>query len=175
MSRAAKGRRTAAAAMLFVGAFFAVHGAGSFGLGQGRVRTTASQMARVAGPAAGSLEIHRAMAFDVSRPLALLRATSSTTTMSPLRPADCGTASCGTSPDYQDVVQKREPPPPPTITPAGAAVEQTSQGQEAAAPLVESFDGLGVGFEGPQATPAARGFNRNPSDNSLAAGPDNIV
>jgi hypothetical protein len=175
MSRAAKGRRTAAAAMLFAGAFFAVHGAGSFGLGQGRVRTTASQMARVAGPAAGSLEIHRAMAFDVSRPLALLRATSSTTTMSPLRPADCGTASCGTSPDYQDVVQKREPPPPPTITPAGAAVEQTSQGQEAAAPLVESFDGLGVGFEGPQATPAARGFNRNPSDNSLAAGPDNIV
>lgn len=115
------------------------------------------------------------MAFDVSRPLALLRATSSITTTAPLRPADCGSASCGISPDYQDAAQKREPPPPPTITPAGAAVEQTSQGQRPAAPLIESFDGLGVGFEGPQATPAARAFNRNPSDNSLAAGPDDVV
>lgn len=175
MSRAAKRRRTAAAAVLFAGAFLAACGAWSFGVGEAQTRTTTSQVARVAGPTAGSLEIHRAMAFDVSRPLALLRATSPTTTMAPLRPADCGTASCGASPDYQDTAQTREPPPPPTIAPAGAAVEQTSQGQAAAAPLVESFDGLGVGFEGPQSTPAARGFNRNPSDNSLAAGPDNIV
>src|SRR5579872_3048707 len=161
-------RRITAGAMLIAVAFLAACGAWSFGAGEG-------QMARVAGPSAGSLVIHRAMAFDVSRPLALLRATSAIKTTTEIQPADCGTASCGTSPDYQDAAQKREPPPPPTITPAGAAVEQTSQGQGAAAPLVESFDGLGVGFEGPRATPAAREFNRNPSDNSLAAGPDNVV
>ena len=37
--------------------------------------------------------------------------------------------------------------------------------------LVESFDGLGVGFEGPQGTTNVR----NPSDNTLAVGPDHIV
>ena len=40
-----------------------------------------------------------------------------------------------------------------------------------AAVLVASFDGLGVGFEGPQGTPNVR----NPSDNTLAVGPDHIV
>src|SRR5581483_5349681 len=37
--------------------------------------------------------------------------------------------------------------------------------------LIRSFDGLGVGFTGPQGT-AAR---RNPSDNSLAVGPQHVV
>ena len=62
---------------------------------------------------------------------------------------------------------------PPIITaPAGsAAVEQTAQGDRPPAILAESFDGLGVGFEGPQGTAAVR----NPSDNSLAVGPDHIV
>jgi hypothetical protein len=61
----------------------------------------------------------------------------------------------------------------PTIsTPAGsAAVEQTVQGTRPAAALVTSFDGLGVGFEGPQGTSTPR----NPSDNTLAVGPDHIV
>jgi len=67
------------------------------------------------------------------------------------------------------------PPPPaaPVITvPAGAAaVEQTTHGTKPGAALVESFDGLGVGFEGPQGTATVR----NPSDNSLAVGPDHIV
>jgi hypothetical protein len=40
-----------------------------------------------------------------------------------------------------------------------------------AAPLVESFDGLGAGFQGPQGTATFR----NPSDNSLAVGPDHVV
>ncbi|MCH7564138.1 MAG: hypothetical protein IH968_09965 [Gemmatimonadetes bacterium] len=52
-----------------------------------------------------------------------------------------------------------------------ASIEQTSQGTRPPAELVESFDGLGVGFEGPQG-PAT---GRNPSDNSLAVGPDHIV
>ena len=37
--------------------------------------------------------------------------------------------------------------------------------------MLESFDGLGAGFQGPQGTSNFR----NPSDNSLAVGPDHIV
>jgi hypothetical protein len=51
------------------------------------------------------------------------------------------------------------------------SIEQTAEGGKPAARLVGSFDGLGVGFEGPQG--AYQG--RNPSDNSLAVGPDHIV
>jgi len=56
-------------------------------------------------------------------------------------------------------------------SPAGAAaVEQKSQGTRPPATVAASFDGLGVGFKGPQGT----AFLRNPSDNSLAVGPDHI-
>jgi len=51
------------------------------------------------------------------------------------------------------------------------SVEQTSMGTRAGSTLVESFDGIGVGFEGPQ----GKYEGRNPSDNSLAVGPDHIV
>ena len=50
-------------------------------------------------------------------------------------------------------------------------VEQTRPGETPAPAVVESFDGLGVGFTGPHGN--AEG--RNPSDNSLAVGPDHIV
>ena len=62
-------------------------------------------------------------------------------------------------------------PPAITTPPGSAAVEQTSPGAKPPAVLVASFDGLGVGFEGPQGSAAVR----NPSDNSLAVGPDHIV
>ena len=55
--------------------------------------------------------------------------------------------------------------------PDTTSIEQTSQGTRSPAELLTSFDGLGVGFEGPQG-PAT---GRNPSDNSLAVGPDHIV
>jgi len=55
--------------------------------------------------------------------------------------------------------------------PAPAYVEQTQQGPRAPAQLVASFDGLGVGFVGPQ----GNALFRNPSDNSLAVGRDHIV
>ncbi|HEX5084885.1 MAG TPA: hypothetical protein VFY40_22810 [Blastocatellia bacterium] len=55
--------------------------------------------------------------------------------------------------------------------PGAAAVEQRSQGALPGAELVASFDGLGVGFEGPQGSAQLR----NPSDNSLAVGPDYIM
>jgi hypothetical protein len=51
------------------------------------------------------------------------------------------------------------------------AVEQRQEGDGPAPELVASFDGLGQGFTGPQGQ--FRG--RNPSDNSLAVGPDHIV
>jgi hypothetical protein len=56
-------------------------------------------------------------------------------------------------------------------TAAGVAVEQKSQGTRPPATIVESFDGLGFGFEGPQ----GKANLRNPSDNTLAVGPDHIV
>lgn len=59
----------------------------------------------------------------------------------------------------------------PPKSAADAAVEQTSQGTRPAPTLVASFDGLGVGFEGPHGPSPGR----NPSDNSLAVGPDHIV
>src|SRR5262249_2545137 len=58
------------------------------------------------------------------------------------------------------------------VSPQGSgAVEQTEMGSRAAAEIVTSFDGLGVGFEGPQGTAVLR----NPSDNSLAVGPKHVV
>jgi hypothetical protein len=50
-------------------------------------------------------------------------------------------------------------------------VEQTAAGTKPGAVLVEAFDGLGIGFEGPH----GKAEGRNPSDNSLAVGPDHIV
>jgi hypothetical protein len=67
----------------------------------------------------------------------------------------------------------QQPIVPPVITtpPGSAAVEQTAQGTKPGAELVASVDGLGIGFDGPQGSPVVR----NPSDNSLAVGPDHIV
>jgi hypothetical protein len=156
MIRAVKTRRAAAVvialpAMLFAsGAAFCSRGQ------QSQVRTEA-------------VSVHGATKFDVSPPLRSLRGTGATD-----EAADCEGAGCGTSPEDPDADQKQEPAevaPAPVITAAGAAVEQRTQGKRAAVPLLESFDGLGSGFEGPQGTATLR----NPSDNSLAVGPDHIV
>lgn len=56
-----------------------------------------------------------------------------------------------------------------TVSP-GAAVEQTEQGSRSAATLIVSFDGVGVGLQGPH----GRWEARNPSDNSLAVGRDDV-
>ncbi len=52
-----------------------------------------------------------------------------------------------------------------------SAPEQTAEGSRPPARIAAQFDGLGVGFEGPQGTASLR----NPSDNSLAVGRDHIV
>ncbi|MFI5231472.1 MAG: hypothetical protein ACHQSE_03055 [Gemmatimonadales bacterium] len=54
---------------------------------------------------------------------------------------------------------------------AGPSVEQIAQGTRPPVPIVASFDGLGVGFT--SLKPSQDG--RNPSDNSLAVGPNHIV
>jgi hypothetical protein len=58
-----------------------------------------------------------------------------------------------------------------TVAVQPRSVEQATMGERPAAALVESFTGLGVGFEGPH----GRAEGRNPSDNGLAVGPDHIV
>lgn len=72
-----------------------------------------------------------------------------------------------------DEQQPAAPITPPVMTaPTGSgAVEQKAQGTKPPAAVVESFDGLGIGFDGPQGAPTVR----NPSDNSLAVGPNHIV
>ena len=128
-------------------------------------------------PAIGAVLVHNAVRYDISPPLASQSESGVGHTL-----ADCEGAACGTSPgtllDDPDAAQEKRPDeaippptPPPTLTPAGIAVEQRFQGTRPAAPLIESFDGLGAGFEGPQGTTTFR----NPSDNSLAVGPDYIV
>jgi hypothetical protein len=54
--------------------------------------------------------------------------------------------------------------------PSGS-VEQTAPGGSEPATSAAQFDGLGVGFEGPQGTATLR----NPSDNSIAVGPNHVV
>jgi hypothetical protein len=128
-------------------------------------------------PLARAALVHRAMRYDVSLPLGSERESAQGTPL-----ADCKGDGCGTSPgaSFDDSGTEQEkkpdeaippPTPPPTLSPAGIAVEQRSQGTRPAAPLLESFDGLGAGFAGPQGTTTFR----NPSDNSLAIGPDHIV
>jgi len=132
---------------------------------------------RPPGPVVGAIVVRGAMKHDVSAPLASMR-TRDIRTATP----DCEVMACGTAPgassDAPDAAREQRPDepipspaPPPTLSPAGIAVEQTSQGMRPAAPLVESFDGLGAGFQGPQGTATFR----NPSDNSLAVGPDHVV
>ena len=126
-----------------------------------------SRHARPARPVIGAATINHAAAHDLSPPLVSLRQPSSV----PMLP-ECG-ADCGISPgDPDDDGQATGPPSATPPLPAGAAaIEQRAQGTRPAAPILASFDGLGLGFAGPQG-PAA---GRNPSDNSLAAGPDHIV
>lgn len=125
----------------------------------------------------GAIVVRGAMKHDVSSPLASI-GTRDIRAATP----DCEDITCGKSPgassDAPEAAREQKPDepipspaPPPTLSPAGIAVEQTSQGMRPAAPLVESFDGLGAGFQGPQGTATFR----NPSDNSLAVGPDHIV
>ena len=112
---------------------------------------------------------------DVSRPLAWLRprdegAHANVEVPSRAPATDSGEEELQIRSEEQSSAPALTPKPPPLMT-AGAAVEQKSQGKQLAARVVASFDGLGFGFEGPQGTANLR----NPSDNTLAVGPDHVV
>ncbi len=115
-----------------------------------------------------AVTVNRAAVFDVSPPLRSLTAerepdeTEESDCDEP--DSDCGNSQAGPRADPPFVT-------PPPVPPAAAAIEQKSQGERPAAKLIASFDGLGVGFEGPQGAAAGR----NPSDNSLAVGPAHVV
>ncbi len=101
-----------------------------------------------------TVSVNADVAHDVSAPL------SSTVGLNP--PDD----------DDPDAETSAAPSAAARITRApGAQVEQRTPGTKPPPVLAASFDGLGIGFEGPQG--AGRG--NNPSDNSLAVGPDHIV
>jgi len=110
---------------------------------------------------------------DLSLALTALKSTANPTAAS----AECGNLhnSCGTSPEPEDVDNDIDAnaniAPDLAVIESGASIEQKQQGSRDAVPLIESFDGLGEGFVGPQGTTTTR----NPSDNSLAVGPDHIV
>lgn len=107
-------------------------------------------------PQGGAISAQSAIAHDVSRPLASV-------------------PSHALAPGIEEAEspQRSDPPPAekPIIPPASAAIEQAEMGTKPPPELVASFDGLGEGFEGPQGTATFR----NPSDNSIAVGPDHIV
>jgi len=116
----------------------------------------------------GQVIVQHAIKIDVSAPLVSMRDSGDAT-----EPADCEEGeSCGTSPGSPGQLPENSAAiPAPVLSPAGVAVEQTSQGQRPFLPVLESFDGLGAGFEGPKGT----AIFSNPSDNSLAVGPNHIV
>jgi hypothetical protein len=128
---------------------------------------------RHAHPSRIAFIVERASKFDTSQALTSLNVPSSAETQ------HCSEADCGASPpdahdpdpDSEENQQPSAAVGPSPIDPAGAAVEQTTQGGRAAIKMVASFDGLGNGFTGPQ----GQATTRNPSDNSLAVGPDYIV
>jgi len=115
-----------------------------------------------------SVMVHEAARQDVSPPFSELEPVSvdsATTTETPQH---------ALAPESEAEEQRPTPTPTPQmtpVTPASAAVEQTTQGSKPAPVIAASFDGLGFGFEGPQGLANLR----NPSDNTLAVGPDHVV
>src|ERR1051326_7392545 len=115
--------------------------------------------------------VHRAAAHDTSPPLASLALATPSDALD--ADDDVEARSVALSPTDAQATPPTTPIIVPVMTtpPGSAAVEQTSQGTKPAPELVASFDGLGADFSGPQ----GGGAFRNPSDNSLAVGPNHIV
>lgn len=122
----------------------------------------------------GGVTVNPSVRFDRSRPLG-----SVTNVSAALESNACDEdRSCGTSPEAEaNDPQGQQNQPDPGQEPDAhksapdAGVEQNKQGNRPPAAMIDSFDGLGFGFIGPQGAAAGR----NPSDNTLAVGPDHIV
>ena len=118
--------------------------------------------------------VHRAAAADVSPSLAALAMRARATGGGMAAGAagqDAGAA--GVYPPDPDHANTGGEAPAHIGQPApGAKIEQRSPGPHPALPVIASFDGLGWGFTGPQGAGRRLG---NPSDNTLAVGPNHIV
>jgi hypothetical protein len=114
-----------------------------------------------------------AIAHDVSHPLNAVDAAATSDGDASDNQADFDRARRVMAVEPNETERAAEGAGLPVITtpPGSAAVEQTTFGTKPPATLVASFDGLGVGFTGPQGTTNLR----NPSDNTLAVGPNHIV
>jgi len=137
---------------------------------------------RSTNPLRTEVTVRHAVARDLSAPL---RAAAPSILSDADADADADAVDGDGEPDTQDIRHGAVAPPAskdereaerasPRVmgAPNGAAdVEQRVAGSRASAAMVASFDGLGVGFSGPQGTANLR----NPSDNSLAVGPDHVV
>ncbi|MEO9227124.1 MAG: hypothetical protein ABI328_12175 [Gemmatimonadaceae bacterium] len=142
-------------------------------LGAAALAATASHSPN-AEPATASVReaiVHRAIAHDVSMSLSDMvsdRIERGAAAGRPIVPPNA----LAPDPDRDDAQLSDTIPVPKIVVPPGAAkVEQRRQGRRPAAIIAANFAGLGADFVGPQ----GNAFLRNPSDNSLAAGPDHIV
>jgi len=116
-----------------------------------------------------TVTVREAAAWDVSPPLSTLLVNSAGGGPG-MGPVGCEPDACGgLSPSEED--DERGHTPATTVFTGGAASEQTSQGTRRSAILLESFDGHGFGTSGPN----GEGGGNNPSDNSMAVGPNHVV
>lgn len=113
--------------------------------------------------------VHRAIAHDVSGMLTPIAATASY--QSAADPDGIPANAVAPDPDGEREAADTVPPVKIVVPPGAAQVEQHSQGTRPAPVIYANFAGLGADFVGPQGNAALR----NPSDNSLAVGPDYIV
>lgn len=122
---------------------------------------------------------HAATAHDVSAPLAKLaadaRANTSPQPSNDEEEADEPRREGRLAPERAEEAEESVAQEGATISlpvPQGAAaVEQRTHGAKAPAPLLVRFDGIGEGFTGPHGSAVLR----NPSDNTLAVGPNHVV
>jgi hypothetical protein len=110
----------------------------------------------VRGAMFGRATTNRAVAADISKRLS---------TLSPPNDEDADEA------EREETEGRSTVPIHMKVSRASADIEQKAPGTKPAAKLLVSFDGLGVGFEGPNGS----GRGGNPSDNALAVGPNHIV
>jgi len=117
-------------------------------------------------PTFGDLTVNSAVAYDESPPL------SEMTSFGSSKPSRALTPPNSLSPQNTASVSVRVSV---RVDARSSLIEQTEMGSGDAPHIAASFDGLGVGFSGPQGVVPDSVSLPNPSDNSLAVGPNHIV
>ena len=117
-----------------------------------------------------AVEVRRAVQLDTSPPLVQL-ADGGAAAAHRDRAPYAAAGGRRLSPPSTDEAGTQAGPAARAIAAGGAGVEQTAPGTRPSAEIVAAFDGLGASFTGPQGSATLR----NPSDNSLAVGPDHVV